>query len=155
MSQPLQFSLAKIETTQFAVIERPFSKEATLENVALTITLPFGVNIADKIIVSFGHFSFELDRNPFLIIEVRCYMQIGEDSWQLLFVKDQGVIKIEKDALIHFAMVCVGTARGVLHAKTENTPYNRFLLPTINIFDIIKEDLIIPLLQSGLTDHSN
>jgi hypothetical protein len=39
-------------------------------------------------------------------------------------------------------MLTVGTARGVLHAKTENTKYNRYVLPTINVASMIKNDAV-------------
>ena len=37
----------------------------------------------------------------------------------------------------------MGTLRGVLHAKVENTPYNMFILPTINVTELVKEDIVI------------
>ena len=40
-------------------------------------------------------------------------------------------------------MLTIGTARGVLHSKTENTPYNKYLLPTLNVSDLVNNDLIL------------
>jgi hypothetical protein len=40
-------------------------------------------------------------------------------------------------------MLCVGTLRGVLHAKTENSVYNKFYLPTINVNDLVKTDIVL------------
>ena len=40
----------------------------------------------------------------------------------------------------HLAMLTGGTTRGILHAKTEGTCYNQYVLPTINVTEIIKED---------------
>jgi hypothetical protein len=39
-------------------------------------------------------------------------------------------------------MITVGTCRGILHAKTENTKFNQFLIPTINVAELIKEDSV-------------
>ena len=47
-------------------------------------------------------------------------------------------------------MITVGTLRGVLHAKTENTEFNEFFLPTINVTDLIKEDI-----RFNLDDQKN
>ena len=33
----------------------------------------------------------------------------------------------------------IGTTRGILHAKTEGTCFNKYVLPTINVTEIIKE----------------
>jgi len=38
-------------------------------------------------------------------------------------------------------MLSVGTARGILHAKTENTPYNEFIIPLINVTEAVKADI--------------
>ena len=45
----------------------------------------------------------------------------------------------------HLSVITVGTARGVLHAKTENTPFNKFVLPTINVTELVKEDVSFDL----------
>jgi len=38
-------------------------------------------------------------------------------------------------------VVTVGTARGVLHNKTENTVFNRFIIPLLDATALIKEDV--------------
>ena len=40
-------------------------------------------------------------------------------------------------------MIAVGTARGILHAKTEATKFNQFLIPPINVVELIKDDIIL------------
>ncbi|WP_262906606.1 hypothetical protein [Tenacibaculum finnmarkense] len=37
-------------------------------------------------------------------------------------------------------MITVGTTRGVLHSKTDNTIFNEFILPTLNVSQMITED---------------
>ena len=39
-------------------------------------------------------------------------------------------------------MLTIGTTRGVLHSKTENTPFNSFLLPTLNVNELVKKDVV-------------
>ncbi len=38
-------------------------------------------------------------------------------------------------------MLAIGIARGILHTKTENTPFNHFLLPVLDATRLIKEDV--------------
>ncbi len=40
-------------------------------------------------------------------------------------------------------MLTFGTARGILFAKTEGTPYQQLLLPPTNVDAMIKEDYVI------------
>lgn len=42
-------------------------------------------------------------------------------------------------------MLTIGTTRGVLHSKTENTPFNSFLLPTLNVMELVKKDVVFKL----------
>ena len=39
----------------------------------------------------------------------------------------------------HLSAISIGTARGILHAKTENTAYNKYFLPTININELVSK----------------
>jgi hypothetical protein len=48
----------------------------------------------------------------------------------------------------HFGVITVGTARGVLHSKTDGSIFNDLILPTINLTEIIKDDIIFDLDQS-------
>jgi hypothetical protein len=49
-------------------------------------------------------------------------------------------LTIPKGFLAHLAMISVGTARGILHCKTENTIFNNFVLPLVNVASMIPED---------------
>ena len=52
------------------------------------------------------------------------------------------IYKLPSGFVCHLAMLAIGTARGVLHAKTENTLFNKYLIPTINVAELIKDDII-------------
>ncbi len=47
---------------------------------------------------------------------------------------------VSKGFLAHLAMITTGTARGVLFAKTEATQFSKFIIPTLNVAEMIKED---------------
>ncbi len=57
-----------------------------------------------------------------------------------MFKSDINTLIVPKGLLCHLAMLTVGTSRGILHAKTEGTCFNKYVLPTINVTEIIKED---------------
>jgi hypothetical protein len=42
-------------------------------------------------------------------------------------------------------MITVGTTRGVLYAKTENSPYSKYIVPTINVAEMIEKDAIFEI----------
>lgn len=64
-----------------------------------------------------------------------------DDSWNSFEDVKNSELTIPKNFISHLVMLSIGSTRGVLHAKTENTMFNKFLLPTINVNELIKEDM--------------
>jgi hypothetical protein len=130
------FALKAIKTEQFAIIEDCFKNG---EKVTFNSKIGFGADKATTTIAIFTGFRFEQNNIPFLLIETSCYFQIGEANWDTF--NNNGVLLLPKDFMRQLLMLAIGTARGVLHAKTENTPFNRFLLPILDATNLIKEDV--------------
>lgn len=133
----VEFLIAKVTTEQFATIEKAFAEQ---EEINLNTNLRFAIDRDQRMVVVFTLFKFEQKEIPFLIVEVSCQFIIAPESW-ITFVKDDNTIIIPKGFLTHLGMITVGTARGVLHTKTEGTKFNDFVLPTINVMDVVKEDV--------------
>jgi hypothetical protein len=132
----VQFSISRVSTEQFAVIEEAF-QEGT--NVNLNTSIRFAIDRVNRIVAVFCQFKFEQKNIPFIKIEVSNHFIVAPDSWSS-FLKDDITTVIPKGFLTHLGMITVGTARGVLHTKTEGTRFNEFILPTVNVMDMIKED---------------
>jgi len=131
------FALSRITTEQFALIEDNF--ESGYE-VKIHVNIRFAADNKAKLVGVFTKFTFETNQKQFLIIEVGCHFNIEPKAWEDMFVEESNQLTIPKGFLRHLTLITVGTARGILHAKTENTPYNKFYLPTINVADLIKQD---------------
>jgi len=138
----ISFRLFKISTDQFAIVEDTFKED---EEISLQAGIDFKVSVENKLIGCFTRFQFQINNNPFLILNVKCEFTIKEDSWLNFTDNKKGLINLPKELIRHMAVITVGTSRGVLHAKTENTKFNRFFLPTINVNDFVKEDLSFPI----------
>jgi hypothetical protein len=134
------FALIKVITEQFAIIDSSYQEGKSIE---LKIGLKFGSNTENRNISAIFLTQLIQEGVPFLILEVACHFNIEEFAWNNFLNKDSGVITIPKGFLSHLVMLTIGTARGVLHSKTENTPYNKYLLPTLNVSDLVNNDLIL------------
>lgn len=137
----ITFGLRKITTEQFAIIESAFDESKS--NFELGTQLRFGFNTDKRIITPLLTINFSQDKSPFLLLEIGCHFEIIEDHWGNLFNSETKELNLPMGLARHLVMLTVGTLRGVLHAKTENTPYNKFFIPTINVNDLVKEDLLI------------
>lgn len=136
------FTLNRIATEQFAIIEDAFAEG---KEINLTTQLKFGANAEHKLIALHANFKFEQETRAFLIIEASGHFSIEEEAWAGFYIKETRKLAVPQGFMCHLAVLVIGTTRGILHAKTENTPFNRFFLPTINVAETIKEDVIIDL----------
>ncbi|QXP74665.1 hypothetical protein H0I31_00695 [Tenacibaculum sp. AHE15PA] len=132
------FALRKINTEEFATIDKEIIEENELD-VQLNINNGFGINEENRLVACFFHLQFELEKSPIIILKLNCEFEIEENAWKG-FIGAKNKLKFKKGFLQHLGVITLGTARGVLHSKTENTPYNKFFLPTINVIDIITKD---------------
>jgi len=137
MENQIGFKIIGIRTEQFATIEENFVEKKKSEVIT---DLEFKANSETYQIGAFITFTFKVAKKPFIILQVSCLFQIAEDSWKNC-VNDAHVT-FPKNFMIHLAMMTIGTARGILHSKTEGTAFNRFLLPTINVYELVKEDIV-------------
>lgn len=137
----ISFRLRSITTEQFAIIESAFDKSNA--NVELGNGVRFGFNIEKRVISVLLSVSFSQDKGPFLLLEIGCSFEIIKDQWDKIYNSDVGEIKLPLPLVTHLVVLTMGTLRGVLHAKVENTTFNMFLLPTINVTELVKEDVVI------------
>lgn len=133
------FALKRITTEQFAIIESAFTDGKLVE---LKAGLRFGMNFENKIISAVFSTNLIQDKSPFLIIEVGCHFSIGEEAWNSFYNQNKTELIVPRGFIGHLVMLTIGTTRGVLHSKTENTPFNNFLLPTLNVNEMVKKDVV-------------
>lgn len=137
----LGFRFTGLRTVAFAIIEKSFKKTG---ETGLKTGLGFGVDIDDHTITCNARFEFERKKDqPFLILEVQGHFEIEQKDFNHKIDQGSERFLITRNLATHFAVLTVGAARGILHAKTENTVYNEFLLPTIDIRQMIEEDVLV------------
>ena len=130
------FIIHKIETKQFAIL----SEELDESELTITSGVAFGIDEDNRIIRAMFKYEFISKDKVILILEVYVDFQIEEKCFgKQIKIKDSLVIP--KDFAAHLAMIAVGTARGILHEKTNGTKLNEFLMPPIDLTASIDEDI--------------
>lgn len=130
------FIIHKIETKQFAIL----SEEVDESELTITSGIGFGIDEDNRIIRAMFKYEFNSKDKVILILEVYVDFQIEKKCFgKQIKIKDSLVIP--KDFAAHLAMIAVGTARGVLHEKTNGTKLNEFLMPPIDLTASIDEDI--------------
>ena len=134
------FALQGIKTEQFAIFEDSY---ASKKETDLGTELKFKLDQTNKQIGVFLGFEFMQGKKVFLKIQVSCHFKIKESSW-ISFIQEKKII-VPKNFLVHLAMITTGTSRGILFAKTEGTEFSNFIIPTLNVAEMIQEDAIFDI----------
>ncbi len=139
----ISFALIGIQTIEFAIIREAFSENAEIE---LGINAEFGMkSIAEKEIKCSPEICFLQNNIPFLKIKAACYFSVDEVAWNGYVSEDKQTITFPKGFTDHLLMLTFGTLRGILHAKTEGTIFNKFILPTINVVNLYDGDIVMKI----------
>ena len=88
-------------------------------------------------------FNFVSEEEKVMLLKLNCEFQIQEDDWNGQ-INDSRIV-VPKSFIEYLVVQTVGTARGVLHCKTEGTALNHIILPPMNVSDMINGDMIINL----------
>jgi hypothetical protein len=130
------FALVGLKTEQFATFEDNFTPKAKTE---LKTGLEFKFNKEQKLIAVYVTIVFEQKKKAFLKLQVSCHFNISDDSFHKYC--DDSKIIFPKGFMTHLTMISISSVRGVLHAKTEGTEFNKYLLPTLDVTKMVKEDI--------------
>ena len=134
----IPYRLFKIETKQFAMFPELFSsgEEATVDT-----ELSFAPSTDRTNIRSIVTLKYKQGECLLMVLELACFFEIASEGWEEM--KKDGRWVVPVDFLRYMGTIVVGTARGVLHTKTEGTVLNACLLPPINVAELVKEDFIV------------
>lgn len=150
INQNIGFALRKISTEQFAIIEDEFTEG---NEVDLKTNVKFGIDTEKRGLSVMSQFTFKNGVSPFLLVEVGCFFEIHEDSWDSFYDSEKDRFVFPRAFISHLVVITIGTTRGVLHSKTEGSKFNGFLLPTINVNELIDNDLIFDFSPSAENEN--
>lgn len=132
----IPYKIARIETRQFA-----FFPDLLKNTEGAGVSSTFDFSMSADLSTSRCHSTFHYLQgdNTLLILEMNTYFLIAPEGIEE--IKKNGSVPV--DFLRYMGTIAVGTARGIVHAKTEGTVLNAIVLPPINLVEAIKEDLVV------------
>jgi hypothetical protein len=142
---PIEFSLLGIKTEQFAIFEDHFSSNV---DTAYGTEFTFNIDVSNKQIGVF--FEFQLLQTDQVIVKivVSCHFKLTVSSWESFVMLNNSQLVVPKGFLAHVAMITLGTSRGILFAKTEGTQVSKFIIPILNIEEMIDTDIVFDLAEA-------
>ncbi len=131
------FALQGIKIEQFAIFEEHYAPK---KETGLATELQFKLDQKNKQIGIFLGFEFVQGKKIFLKIVVSCHFKIEESSWDSFIHSKATKFIVPKGFIAHLAMITTGTTRGIFFVKTESTPFSKFIIPTLNVAEMITDD---------------
>lgn len=137
----IQYTLRGVSIEQFATLFEP----STDNNIHLHLNIPIRANYQERSFAIGANIQFLENDKPFLIAEVLCHYIIEEPCWIELTGNLSKDAILPKDLVRNLVRIAISTSRGALCARTENTPFSKFILPIIEMQDNQGDDLVIPV----------
>ena len=135
----MRFRMFRINVEQFAIL----AENAQLEKLDIATGLEIKYSLEGKSLAIVMTFNFVSEEEKVMLLNLNCEFQIQEDDWNSQ-INDAKII-FPKNVIEYLVVQTVGTARGVLHCKTEGTAFNHIILPPMNVSDMINGDMIVNL----------
>lgn len=138
----IKFGLRKINAAQFATID---SVKVNEDSIDLNLGFMFGVDETTRFVECDFNVEIRSSKQAFIKINVSCVFEMVQEFWDSMMDIENNSICLPLVLVTHLATITVGTTRGILHSKTENTQFNKFFLPTVDVTQILTDDIIIEL----------
>lgn len=129
----IPFRLKGISTTRFSIAQALDEKGTKAK---LEFSPGFLSNPETRTVGAAFGLRLMRGQEELVFVEVVCHFELSEPYWNGLQEND-GAKELPLPVALHLATLAAGTARGVFHAKTENTPFQRYFLGTVNLTRII------------------
>lgn len=130
-----RFQMTRISVPQFAIL----AERMPDGKVSLNTELEFKYNADAPNLMTAVRFKFisETTEVPLLVLEVACEFAVHPDDWGSL--KKDGSIDIPVSLMEIMAVHTIGTSRGIMHCKTEDTPFSGVMIPPLNVRKILEK----------------
>jgi hypothetical protein len=134
----IPFRLEHIAVNSFSINEKE-----TLEDVKLGFSTGFAIDTEKRFVILQVKLKVTKEKvtKALFSLKVSFIFDIEKEAWEKEFVDSKFILK--KELATHFLVLAVGTLRGILVVKLQNSMYSDFLLPTLNLSDYFKEDIEI------------
>lgn len=134
----IEFQLIGIKTVEFATFENDFVADGEF---MVNTNLNYSFHVEDKVVIVNAKFIYLCNGKPVIVIAVNFYFNLRQ--WDEYYNETEKTLTVLKNLAQHIAVITIGTTRGILHTKTEGTLLNSLLLPSINVLELVPNDIII------------
>lgn len=125
----LKAVLRGVSVEQFATLFEPSSND----HIELNLTIPVKTNYEERSFAIGAKVQYLENGKPFMIAESFCHYIIEKECWDKLSATSTKDVIIPRKSMDNLTKISVSTLRGIICAKTENTPFTKYFLPLFEI----------------------
>ena len=142
--EKIGYRILNIQTNQFATFPMPAEAGLIMSNLNLNTSFSYGIAHSDRVFTCKLEILLGYEDSPLLKIETQATYLLHEDYFKELI--ENGQFRMPVLDVENFSSILYGATRGILLCKLENTAIKSFILPPINLYQIITHPLNIPLI---------
>ena len=135
----IKYTLRGVTIEQFAILFEPSS-----DGIEILLNIPIRLNYLEHTVAVGANAQFLEGDKVFMVAEVFCHYMIEPECWRELSESDSKDVTLPKAFINSLAGIAISSARGVLCAKTEKTPFAKYFLPLVVVDPAQIRDVIIP-----------
>lgn len=124
----IKYALRGITMEQFATLFEP-----TSDRFEILVSIPIKTNYDERSLAVGANIQYVEDGKTFLTAEVFCHYEIEKECWDNLSEGNTKDVVLPKELMDSLARIAIGTARGAICVKTENSVFAKYYLPIIEI----------------------
>lgn len=136
----IRFQMYRANIEQFAIVSDISVKQT---DVVVSTSTSFKYADAGRLIACVMRFEFKYAEQTLMILQLCCEFVINSNDLEQL--KKDKTLEIPQSLLEYFASQVVGTARGVILCKTEDTNLTNVIVPTMDVTRLFSKGINIPL----------
>jgi|UniRef100_UPI0040262F5A hypothetical protein len=141
MEHQIRYRFSKMELEQFAMFEENYNKE--VKGAQFQTEAQFSFDKATSVLCCRITVDMSAMEKPLAKIVLKSFFEIHPDSLKLILKDDK--IVFPPFLLVQFASLCYGAVRGVLFAKTQDTPLAGYILPPVYFGNLIDKGFEVEL----------
>lgn len=140
MQSVINIRISSIVNDEFATFE-----EEIIEKIPIGFSTELEFNLLESKKRVNCIYAIKLVQKKTLLAKLKTTVgfEIKKEDYES-FVKDSQ-LTIPKDLLKFIADVTIGMVRGILYTKLENTEFKRFVVPLVDLNEVINEDEVFEL----------
>lgn len=141
--EKIGYRILNIQINQFATFPIPTEMGLSMSELSLNSSFSYGISPEERVFTCKLEILVGCKKSPIIKIETQASYLLHEDYYKDLIIGREFLMPVLD--VENFTSILYGASRGILLCKLEDTELRSFILPPLNLHQIITHPLCIEL----------